>query len=228
MDLWKDSDKIIAFLKSSPVRILILDFDGTLAPIVNTPEEASLSREMKNALEGLSSKKDLYLAILSGRSLEDLKKKVNIKNIIYGGTHGLEGEILHEKYVFPVCEDTLSVLKVIQKELRKTTALFKGVLIEDKKTVLSFHYRLAGKQIPDVEVLFNKVLEPYIRGQLISIVKGKMVFDIYPDVNWNKGSFAKLIIERVKAKSGVTPTVLFIGDDTTDEDVFRMWIKALP
>ena len=98
MDLWKDSDKIIAFLKSSPVRILILDFDGTLAPIVNTPEEASLSREMKNALEGLSSKKDLYLAILSGRSLEDLKKKVNIKNIIYGGTHGLEGEILHEPF----------------------------------------------------------------------------------------------------------------------------------
>src|SRR3989338_6381762 len=102
MDLWKNLDKITAQLQNSPVKALMLDFDGTLTSIVKSPQAARLSIVMRNLLRKLSKKEGFYLTIISGRSLKDLKKKVNLSNIIYSGNHGLEGEILKEKYLFPI------------------------------------------------------------------------------------------------------------------------------
>ncbi|MDP3948255.1 MAG: trehalose-phosphatase, partial [bacterium] len=160
-------------------------------------------------------------AIISGRSLKDLKKKVNLSNIIYSGNHGLEGEILKEKYCFPISDKTLMALKIIRKQLNQIAGQYKGVFIEDKRLVLSFHYRMAGAKIPEVKSAFKKVVKPYVQEALISVLAGKMVFSVRPEVNWNKGSFAKLVIDKIQKKIKAPPVAIFIGDDTTDEDVFR-------
>ncbi|MBI2430885.1 MAG: trehalose-phosphatase [Candidatus Levybacteria bacterium] len=199
----------------------MLDFDGTLTPIVKSPQAAKLSIEMKNLLRKLSQKQGLYLAIISGRSLEDLKKKVNLDNIIYSGNHGLEGEILKEEYCFPIPDKTLLALKIIRKQLNQIADQYKGVFIEDKRLVLSFHYRMAGKKISEVKSAFQKIVQPYVQDRLISVLAGKMVFSVRPKTDWNKGSFAKLVIDKIRGRIKIPPVAIFIGDDTTDEDIFR-------
>lgn len=222
MDLWKNLDKITAFLKKSPIKILMLDFDGTLTPIVNSPNQIKLSKAMKNLLINLSKKEGFYLAILSGRQLEDLKERVNLQNVIYAGNHGLEGEIFGKKYLFPVPGKVLRALGKIKKQLEPIASQFQGAFIEDKDLTLSFHYRLANpQQIPEIKLLINQILKPYLADRLISVILGKKVIDITPNVNWNKGSFAKLITNKIHTQTKTIPIVIFIGDDVTDEDVFQ-------
>jgi len=219
MNLWKNLDKITAQLQKSPTKVLMLDFDGTLTPIVKSPEAAKLSIDMKNLLRKLSQKQGLYLAIISGRSLKDLKKKVGFDDIVYSGNHGLEGEILKEKYCFPISNKILAAFKIIKEKLNQIADQYRGVYIEDKKLVLSFHYRTAGEK-PKIKSAFQKVVKHYVQDRLISVIAGKMVFSIRPEVNWNKGSFAKLVIDKIQRQTKTAPVAIFIGDDTTDEDIF--------
>ncbi|MBI2040428.1 trehalose-phosphatase [Candidatus Microgenomates bacterium] len=228
MDLWKDLDKITAFFKKSPVKIIMLDFDGTLTPIVKSPKEAKLSIGTRHLLQKLCQKPNLYLAIVSGRELKDIKKKIGLPNIIYGGNHGLEGEILGEKYSFPIPQKTLAVLKDIREQLNKITNQFEGIFIEDKRLTFSLHYRLADKQqMPKVKLLLQETIKPYVKKGLISVVAGKMVFDIRPKVNWDKGSFAKLVTDQMYTQTKIPPVIIYIADDTTDEDVFRRFNKEI-
>lgn len=209
-------------------KVLMLDFDGTLTPIVKSPDQVKLSKEVKNLLFKLSKKEGFYVAILSGRQLKDLKNRVNLENIIYAGNHGLEGEIFGEKYLFPIPGNTLLALEKIQKQLNQLTNKFTGTFVEDKDLTLSFHYRLADQQqIPEIKLLINKILKPYIKDKIISVISGKKVIDITPEVNWNKGDFALMIIKKITDWMKTKPIVIFIGDDKTDEDVFKTIKKGV-
>lgn len=224
---WKESDKIIALLKNNPAKVLLLDFDGTLTPIVETPEKAKLLKETRKLLENLSQKPLVYLGIISGRQLEDLKGKIGLKNVIYGGNNGLEGEILNEKYFFPVKRETMKVLKVIRRELDQIANKFKGVFTEDKGSMLSFNYRMVNsQQISKIKPLFNRILRTHA-GDLVTAVGGKKVYDILPNANWDKGYFAKLVIRKVAAQVKRSPLVITIGDDETDEDTFQTLKNAV-
>lgn len=226
--LWQDLNKIIPLLKQDRPKVLFLDFDGTLTPIVESPELANLSIKTKRLLQNLCHKPNLYLAVISGRKLADIKKKIGLPNIIYGGNHGLEGEILHKRYSFPIPNKTLVILENIKKQLNKIAHQFAGVFIENKGMTLSFHYRLAKKQeIPTIRSLFKITLKSFTEDGLISVIPGKMVFDIRPLNDCNKGTFAKLLINKISKKTKTTPVVVFIGDDITDEDVFKELEKKI-
>ncbi len=228
MNVWKDLDKITAQLQNSPAKVLMLDFDGTLTPIVKSPQAAKLSIEMRNLLRRLSQKQGLYLAILSGRTLKDIKKKIGLSNIIYGGNHGLEGEIFGEKYLFPVPNKTLRALGKIQEQLNQVTDKFKGTFIEDKGLTLSFHYRMAEEQqVPEIKLLVSQMIKPYISKRLVSIIGGKKVIEITPNVKWSKGDFAALVVKKITDRTKKRPAVIVIGDDTTDEDIFRKLRKGI-
>lgn len=222
MNLWKNLDKITARLKDCPIKVLMLDFDGTLTPIIKSPSKVRLSKTMRNLLSKLSKKEGFYLAILSGRQLRDLKKRVNLQNVIYAGNHGLEGEIFSEKYLFPVPDKVLGTIGKIKKQLNQITDKFKGTFIEDKGLTLSFHYRLADRgQTPKIKLLINQMLNPFITSELTSVIMGKKVIDITPNVNWSKGHFAEMVIKKITDRTKNHPTAIIIGDDTTDENVFQ-------
>lgn len=222
MYLWKDLNRISASLKKSTVKILMLDFDGTLAPIVRYPEKAKLSKETRTLLEKLSLKPNLYLAVISGRQFKDIKEKIGLSNVIYGGNHGLEGEILGEKYLFPISDKVLRTLGRIRKQLNQVSSKFKGTFIEDKGLTLSFHYRQTDEaMVPEIKLLINQTLKPYIKDGLVSAIAGKKIIDITPNVNRNKGDFADLIVRQITNKTKKKPETIAIGDDETDEDVFK-------
>jgi len=98
---------------------LLLDYDGTLSPIAPHPDLATLPPETKNVLQRLSNISDVYIAIISGRNVENVKKMVGIEGITYAGKHGLE--ILHpdgSKFVHPMPveyeEKVSNLLKALQ------------------------------------------------------------------------------------------------------------------
>lgn len=226
--LWQDLNKITSLLKNSPAKALILDFDGTLTPLVKLPKEAKLSKKKKNLLQKLSAKKGVYLAILSGRKLLDIKEKINLPNIIYGGNHGLEGEIFGEKYSFPLTNKMTWALGKTEEKLKEIVDKFKGVFIENKDLTLSFHYRLANKQeIPQILSLVNKILKPIIATKLISTVTGEMVIDIIPKVKCDKGHFVALAMKKITALTKTHPLAIIVGDDNTDEYAFQNLKKEI-
>lgn len=103
---------------------LLLDYDGTLAPIATHPDLAILPLETKNVLQRLSNMSDVYIAIISGRNVNNVKSMVGIEGITYAGNHGLE--ILHpdgSKFVHPMpaeLEDKVaSLMQTLQEQVRE-------------------------------------------------------------------------------------------------------------
>lgn len=220
--LWDDLDKITALLKNNRATILMLDFDGTLTPIVKPPQKALLSSRAKDILQKLSKKQGVFLAIISGRELKVLKERVQIPDIIYGGIHGLEGEIYSKKHSFPIQKQYFSILAEIKKELIKLASNFEGVLIQDKKLTLSLHYRAVNTtQISSLKMLFKQIIDKKKAAKLIAVIWGKKIWEIRPNTDCDKGYFAKLVIKEISHLTGSQPLAFYIGDDKTDEDAFK-------
>lgn len=203
--------------------LLLLDYDGTLTPIVETPKKAVISKETKELLQRLSKNSHCALGIISGRALEDIKNTVGIKDIIYAGNHGLEIEGPKIKFESHVSPRLKSVIRNIAEELSKRLSSINGILLEDKGLTLSIHYRLVDKKdMPALETILFEVANPYTLRGKIKINSGKKVYEITPSVQWDKGKVALWLMARQQFASGENKVLpVYIGDDVTDEDAFK-------
>jgi len=207
--------------------LLFLDYDGTLTPIAETPKEAVISPEAKGLLNKLSKKSHCSVAIISGRSLNDIKGLVGLKDIIYAGNHGLEIEgpkIKFESHVMPRLKATI---RHIYEDAVSKLSKIKGVLIEDKRLAISVHYRLVGKKdIQEFLSIFNEITGFYIVRGKIKVDSGKKVYEIKPPGMWGKGEAVLWILARQQLLSGKNKIFpVYIGDDVTDEDAFKVLKK---
>lgn len=174
---------------------IFLDFDGTLTPIVSSPEKTVLAETMKGILRRLTEYPGCQVAIVSGRSLKNLKQLVGIKNIIYAGNHGLEFGDLKTSFKVPVPTKYKVLLRSLRKKIVNGCAAIPGVLIEEKKFSLSLHYRLVSKE--DARVMMNtfcSITEIHKKQGELTIMAGKKVLEILPPVSWNKGNIVLLIL----------------------------------
>jgi len=120
---------------------LLLDYDGTLAPLAPHPDLAILPNETKRILERLSNCPDVYISIISGRNVENVKKMVGLANVTYAGNNGLEIEHADgTKFVYPLPaeyeENVRSLLRKLQEEVCHS-----GAWVEHKGLLLTYHYR---------------------------------------------------------------------------------------
>jgi trehalose-phosphatase len=216
--LWNEWPKLKKTIAGKRQKLLFLDFDGTLAPIASTPDQVVFEEETKKHLRRLCRKPDYKIAIISGRSMKDLKTFLSMRDILYIGNHGLE--MAGKGPSLPGRAKKAKELKFLMWQLvEKLNADYyymPGVLIEDKGITVSLHYRNVDKEnLP----LFNEVLN-FFRNKYkkapIVWKKGKKVWEIFPKIQWHKG-YAALYIFKKYPKS--IPIV--IGDDRTDEDMFR-------
>ncbi len=203
--------------------LIFLDYDGTLAPIAKTPERAVLSPKAREILEKLVSSSRCKVAIVSGRSLADIKRRVGVKGILYVGNHGLEIEgprIKHKIFTDP---KYLSILAGIRDKLAGELSGINGVIVEDKGLTLALHYRMVRDDLRlKVQTAFHEsTILPAVKNQ-IKKRSGKMVLEIHPPINWDKGKAVLWLLARWKylfSGRGVLP--VYLGDDLTDEDAFR-------
>ena len=219
--IFRNWNTIERHLKERPVA-LYLDFDGTLSPIVPKVDDASLPKENKAVLKRLCKKFNGRVAIVSGRALKDLKKKVGLKELIYVGNHGLQIEGPRIRFKQADGASARAIMKRLKKELAQEMKSIRGTFLEDKDLTMSLHYRMVKKdQIPLVVRTFKRVARPFISGTRIKVNVGKMVFEIKPPGNWHKGAAVRWLLERFERRSGGPCFPVYIGDDVTDEDAFR-------
>ncbi|NDP39621.1 MAG: trehalose-phosphatase [Rhodoferax sp.] len=196
---------------------VFLDYDGTLTPIVQRPELALLSDDMREAVRALAQ--GCTVVVMSGRDLPDVQARVGLKDIVYGGSHGFEirgpqGMHIEQQQG----SEFLPQLDLVELGLRQRLGRIPGILVERKKYSIAVHFRLVGESDLDaVEPAVNAVLatHPTLRK-----THGKKIFEVQPDIDWDKGRamiwlLGKLGLEQSDA------FVLYLGDDITDEDAFR-------
>jgi len=214
--LFSDWDKVSYRLQKSKRIFLFFDYDGTLTPIVSIPEKAKIPPAAKNLIKTLKKNSRFNIAIISGRSLKDVKKMVGIRGIIYAGNHGLEIEEKPGKILRPKGASTGYLLKKIKRSLRKGLKGIRGAWVEDKGCTLSVHFRLVEKKkIPAVKKIFRREILSYVFGKKIRVSSGKMVLEVRPGVEWDKGKAVLRLLGNKKALP------VYIGDDITDMDAFR-------
>ncbi len=209
--------KNITTLGSGKRIAVFLDYDGTLTPIVETPDKAILSEEMKQTIVELS--KHCMLAIISGRDLRDVKRIVGIDSIIYAGSHGFEiagPKGLHVENQIGI--EFLPILDIVEKKLFHELSSIQGVLVERKKFTIAVHYRLVEeKKVNMVEKVVDKILKKHSE---LRKGYGKKVFELQPKIKWDKGKALLWLFSSLKLDINKILTI-YIGDDITDEDVFK-------
>jgi trehalose 6-phosphate phosphatase len=211
---WSKLEKRLA----SGKLLLLMDYDGTLTPIIERPEEATLPADVRRLLSRLL--KHYPTAIISGRSLKNIRKLVGLRKIYYAGNHGLEINGPGLKLVKHEAKKMASTVGKIYGDLKSELGNIDGVIVEDKGLTASIHYRLvAPRKLEDLKRIFTKIMKPYLSAGRIKIVRDKKVLEIRPNINWDKGKAVLWIIDALKPKGGALP--IYLGDDKTDEDAFR-------
>ncbi len=215
--LFKDWGYIQARIQQAQNLFLFLDYDGTLAPIVSRPELALCPSEVKKHLEKLRGLPRVYLAIISGRSLEDLREKVGVPGIIYVGNHGLEIENPGGRHKKVLSSAKRRELKRITLNLQESLKEIPGIILEEKGPILSVHYRnVPQKFVTRIHHLMEEELQQWKNGW--NMASGKMVWEMRPKVDFHKGKAVREILS-TSPSQGLLP--IYVGDDQTDEDAFR-------
>lgn len=214
-------DVVAVKIREAKHILLLIDYDGTLTPIVERPELAYLSLEVKECLQGLAGVPYLTLGIISGRTLEDLQERVDINGIIYVGNHGLEIEGPGVSFVNPAAKQEVPLLHSLWQDIDKAIADIRGARIDNKGLTLSLHYRLVDEaQLDELNHIFNEMVKSPLASGQIRVTPSKKAYDIRPAVDWDKGKAMEFIAKKLNGRN--KPLMLFLGDDVTDYDGFRL------
>jgi len=199
--------------------VVFLDYDGTLTPIVARPEDAILGGEMREAVRGLAGR--CTVAVISGRDLRDVRSLVGVEDIFYAGSHGFEiAGPRGWRAQYEQGAEFLPVLDEAAGELSAALAKIPGAQLEKKKYSIAAHYRNVLEEGGEERVR-DAVQTALARHKGLRVSAGKKVFDIQPAIDWNKGKAVLWLLDAMHLNS-CAALPIYIGDDTTDEDAFRV------
>jgi len=198
--------------------VVFLDYDGTLTPIVEDHTKAVLAGPMRAQLAELA--RHFTVAVVSGRDVDALRPLIGLDALYYAGSHGFEISGpggWHE--TLGKGEDALPELDEAERALCEALDGIEGHAVERKRFSIAIHYRRAAEgDVARIEQAVDRVAahHPRLRKGL-----GKKVFRLQPDVDWDKGHAVLWLLERLGLdRPGVVP--VYVGDDVTDEDAFRV------
>lgn len=198
---------------------LLLDFDGTLAPIVTRPEMAALPPVTRDILTRLAENPRIHISIVSGRNVKNVMEMVGIKNLSYAGNHGMEiiqSDGNHFLFPMPIeyQEKAAKLVKDLQEQVVK-----EGAWVENKGLTLTLHYRETpfewrAELVSKARTLIEEV--GFRASHAHEALEAK------PPIDWHKG---RACIYILRTAFGLDWTerlnVIYVGDDTTDEDAMK-------
>ncbi len=197
---------------------VFLDYDGTLTPIRDRPEDAIISDSMRRAVQRLAER--VHVGVVSGRDRRIVQELMGLDNLTVAGSHGFDiwspagGSIQREEGA-----SFESLLREMEVRLRAELADLPGALVEPKKSSVAAHFRLVQEeQHSRVKEIVDAILGEH--PEELKITPGKMVFEIQPKLDWDKGKAVLYLLEALGLdRDDVVP--VYLGDDITDEDAFR-------
>jgi len=197
---------------------VFLDYDGTLTPIVDRPEDAIISERMREVVRGLAGR--CTVCVVSGRDRAVVQRLMGMDQLVVAGSHGFDiwspggGAIEREEGT-----GFRDLLERVTATVREQTASVEGALVEPKRSSVAIHYRLVDERDwPRVAAIVDAVLAD--DPDALRVTPGKMVYEIQPRIEWDKGRAVLYLLEALGLdQDDVLP--LYVGDDVTDEDAFR-------
>ncbi len=203
---------------NSKETIFFLDYDGTLTPIVQHPRDAVVSAEMRDTVKKLAEECRVF--IVSGRFREDVQDLLGIKELLYAGSHGfdIKGEGL--SMVHPKAEEVIPDVEKVLQQLDSRLKDIEGIFIEKKKFSVAIHYRMVDEE-KYLDRIEQEVENALTEAGSLRLMRGKKVFELLPDIEWDKGKAIRWILEAIDV-GWKDANIIYIGDDVTDEFAFRM------
>jgi len=202
---------------------LFLDFDGTLVPIEADPRSPRPDQSTMDTLQALSEQDSVVTTIISGRAIEDLYSRIRLNGLIYAGNHGREIFGRNLRFVEPVAFAQQKKLELLCEELRTSLEPLDGVNVEFKGLTATVHFRQAAESCrPEVEAAVHAAAAN--AGAALQVNSGRKVFEIAPRTGWNKGAAVRWINRNLGGDPALT---IYLGDDTSDEDAFRVLDDAI-
>jgi trehalose 6-phosphate phosphatase len=213
----EDGDQLASDLAGRRPAVF-LDYDGTLTPIVDRPEDALISESMRDAVRDLAGR--CPVCVVSGRDRRVVQELMGVDDLIVAGSHGFDiwspegGEIQREEG-----EGFGGLLEGVEARLREELGEIDGALVEPKKSSVAAHYRLVSEdQRPKVGWAVEEILAEH--PDELKVTPGKMVYEIQPNIDWDKGKAVLYLLGALDLeRDDVVP--MYLGDDITDEHAFE-------
>ena len=193
---------------------LLLDYDGTLTPIVERPADARIPDRIRGALADLAAL--LTVGIISGRDLDDVRAMVGVDGLWYAGSHGFDVvSPTGARRQFDEGTAALPALEQADAALRQLVAELAGVAVERKRFAIAVHFRAADPSVePRLEELVRHEADAHPE---LRMAGGKKIFELRPAADWDKGKALEWVLSAATDDdASVLP--IYIGDDETDED----------
>ncbi|MDQ2973410.1 MAG: bifunctional alpha,alpha-trehalose-phosphate synthase (UDP-forming)/trehalose-phosphatase [bacterium] len=206
--------KILADYKNAKNRLLIFDYDGVLTPIVDLPELAKPTKNLKSTLKRLSELPNTKLAVVSGRSKKDLDSWLGDLPITLAAEHGAFSKSDNKWHESALLSKSwkIGVLRTMNRMATATPNSF----VEEKTNALVWHYRQVPKsQGAASALLLRQLLKAQLVGTNLGVYSGKMIIEVKSKII-NKGTVVRSLL------NDAPDFVLIAGDDYTDEDMFKV------
>jgi trehalose-phosphatase len=212
-----DLASFYAHLQGAPRRVLMLDYDGTLAPFRVRPEQAVPYPGVPELLEALALQEDTRIVVVTGRRARDVAELLEISGLIeIWGVHGWErllpGDALRSQEPTAEIRLALAQAHTLADELRRS-----GARIERKPASIAMHWRgVPEASIARLREQLEAVWRPLADGGMLEWLS----FDGGVELR-APGANKRYAVNAVLSETAEDSAVAYLGDDVTDEDAFR-------
>lgn len=210
---WQNALPLLQKLAEFPRLGLITDMDGTLSPIVDQADRAQITPTCRELLRQLQPHLTT-LAVVSGRTVIEVQSRLELPDVVYIGNHGLEHWVGDHAEIIPELHATLPRLAAAAQALRDQVP--PDVSVEDKGATIAIHYRRSADPAKTAMRL-RPMVEQAANQYALKASQGRMVFELKPDIDINKGTTFESLVTIHKLEAA-----LYIGDDTTDIDALKI------
>lgn len=203
---------------------LFLDYDGTLVFFKKKPIDVTTPQHVKNIIRQLIKNQKMTVIIVTGRPLKEIRRLLNIRGLSFIALHGLCIKTPNEpQYRWEQATQARLLVKAIKNDMKETLKDQKRAFLEDKELTIVLHYRmLPSKNAQPLRKEFKTTVQTLDKKKILEIINGAKVIEARPK-GWNKGTAIDLFLTRHEERKNILP--IYIGDDFTDEDAFRVLKK---
>ncbi|TVU46791.1 hypothetical protein EJB05_06354 [Eragrostis curvula] len=211
---------------------VFLDYDGTLSPIVEDPDRAVMTDEMRDAVRGVAAR--FPTAIVSGRCRDKVFGFVRLAELYYAGSHGMDirgptadanhlaqdGKSSSSSVLCQPAREFLPMIEEVHGLLAAKVEAIPGAMVENNKFCLSVHFRCVDeKKWGELFELVRSVLKDY---PALRLTQGRKVLEVRPSIKWDKGKALEFLLEELAFADRADVFPIYVGDDRTDEDAFKV------
>lgn len=201
--------------------LLLTDFDGTLSEIAPRPADAVVSDTVRRELTRVAKLDSVTVGVVSGRRLDDVARRVGPAAEFAAGLHGLEIVGPDAAFHHYALDSVESVIARLAAAAERELAWCPGVFLENKTYALTCHVRMSPPPLADRALEeFEALAEPQLEARVLKLITGSKANELLPAVDWHKGRAAEWIRARVAPRVDRPVSIVYLGDDRTDEDAF--------